>query len=304
MGKENVPKHILKIIKLNDISACRSYIKVITDYLFDLSFELKGKGFPSVRMAESAMWVQMMFTNALAFSKLLEGMPYAKDGLWLNPIIDHRMLYSLGRTMYENLIAFELIYIIPSNDDEKKLMYCLYEAAGYKEQLEVLSEELKEKNPDKTNEISKSFDAALAEAKSTLFYQTSSKHTQGIIYNALKSGRFRYIIQSDKTLKKIEWEEGIKCMGIKSEIFDGMYKYFSNLSHPSHWGQLQFEQSFEQILPEYINLACTATRYVITFLSLFIADFIKIVPEAQITLDKQPYDNQQLIQLYNEMFRK
>ncbi|MGN0278142.1 MAG: hypothetical protein ACI4C4_02170 [Lachnospiraceae bacterium] len=304
MGKENIPEHVLKIIKLDDIHACRSYLRVVTDYLFDLSFALRDKGYHSIRMAESSIWVQMMFTNALAFSKLLEGMPYAKDGLWLNPIIDHRMIYSLGRTMYENLIAFELVYIIPSNDDEKQLMYCLYEAAGYKEQLEVLSDDLKARNPEKTKVIQDSLNAAISEAKATAFYQSANKQTQEVINNAFKSGRYRYVILPDKTLKKVEWDDGMKCMGIQSDIFDGMYKYFSNLSHPSHWGQLQFEQSFEKLQPEYINLACTATRFVLSFLSLFIVDFMKLVPEAKDVLNQQTYDNQQMIQFFNGIFRK
>lgn len=303
MGKNNIPEHVLSIINLDNLSACRSYIRVVTDYLFDLSYALKGKTFDSLLMAETTIWVQMMFTNAMAILKLLEGMPYAKDELLLNPIIDHRMIFSLGRTMYENLITFELIYIIPSNEDEKHLIYCLYEAAGYKEQLEVLSDELRIRNPEKIKEIQRSLDAAISEAKASTSYKSANQLTQGVIDNALNSGKFRYVIQPDKTLKKIEWDEGIRCMGIQSDIFNGMYKYFSNLSHPSHWGQLQFEQSFEKPQPEYIHLACTATRYVITFLSLFIADFMKLVPEAKDVLNKQPYDNQQMIQLYNEIFR-
>lgn len=303
MGKENIPKHVLKIINLDDIPACRTYLRIVTDYLFDLSFALKEKGYHSVRMAESPIWVQMMLTNTLAILKLLEGMPYAKDGICLNPIIDHRMIYSLVRTMYENLITFELVYIIPSNDDEKKMMYCLYEAAGYKEQLEVLSDDMKARNSEITKGIQEALDAAISEAKASDFYQSADKHIQWVIDNALRNGKFRYVIQPDRTLKKVEWDEGFKCMGVQSDIFDGMYKYFSNLSHPSHWGQLQFEQSFENLQPEYTNLACTATRYVLSFLSLFIADFMKLVPEAQNILNKQPHDNQQMIQLFNGMFR-
>lgn len=303
MGKNNIPEHVLSIIKLDHLSACRSYIRVVTDYLFDLSYALKRKTFDSLLMAETPIWVQMMFSNAMAILKLLEGMPYAKDELLLNPIIDHRMIFSLGRTMYENLITFELIYIIPSNEDEKHLIYCLYEAAGYKEQLEALSDDLKTRKPEKTKEIQRSLDAAISEAKASTFYKSANQQTQGVIDNALNSGKFRYVIQPDKTLNKIEWDEGIRCMGIQSDIFNGMYKYFSNLSHPSHWGQLQFEQSFEKPQPEYIHLACTATRYVITFLSLFIADFMKLVPEAKDVLNNQPYDNQQMIKLYNGLFR-
>jgi len=51
MGKGVIPEHVMKILKLDDIPACRAYLRVMTDYLFDLSFALKGKGYTSVRMA-------------------------------------------------------------------------------------------------------------------------------------------------------------------------------------------------------------------------------------------------------------
>lgn len=303
MDESNISDKIKRIMLLNDISACQEYLKVLTDYLFDVILKLHGKKFSSVRMNESGIWVQMMFTNTLAFSKLLEGMSYERDDKRLNPIIDHRMIFSLGRTMYENLIIFELLYILPTDEDKKTLIYDLYEAAGYKEQLDVLLNEEKQRYPDRVKEIEDSLDGVKSEAHSTLFYTNSTEQVKQTIDNAINSGKFRYRFNSDGTLKKVEYDEGMELIEVNSEIFTGMYKYFSNLSHPSHWGQLQFEQSFDAIKPEYISLACTATKYVVTFLCLFINDFKKISEDAKQVLAEQSPDNQQLIMLYNHMFR-
>ena len=303
MEESVVPDKIKRIMLLNDIPACQEYLKVLTDYLFDLILKLHGKKYSSVRMNESGIWVQMMFTNTLAFSKLLEGMSYVRDDIRMNPIIDHRMIYSLGRTMYENLITFELLYILPADDDKKTLIYDLYEAAGYKEQLEVLSNEEKQKHPDRVKEIEDSLNGVMSEAQSTLFYTSSTEQVKQIVDNAIHNGKFRYRFNPDGTMKKVEYDEGMELIDVNSEIFTGMYKYFSNLSHPSHWGQLQFEQSFDAIKPEYISLACTATKYVVTFICLFINDFKNISDEAKQVLAEQSPDNQQLIMLYNHMFR-
>lgn len=302
MQSNNIPEYLRQITSLRDISACKAYIKVFTDFLFDLMNELRDKkvSYSSERMSEADIWVQMIFTNALAISRLLDGISYERKGVRLNPFIDHRMVFALTRTLYENLIAFELVYILPFDDDKKTFMYYLYAAAGYKEQLESLSG-VRDKYPEKVASINESLTDAEQKVKSTEYYKNADNKL--VIDNALKSGRYRYRINGKGVLERVEWENGMKVIGVNREDFDGLYKYFSNLSHPSHWGQLQFQQSFESQRPEYINLVCFATSCVILFLSIFVKDFERLVPETCEVLSVQAYDNRQMIMLYEHRFR-
>lgn len=302
MQSNNIPEYLRQITSLRDISACKAYIKVFTDFLFDLMNELRDKkvSYSSERMSEADIWVQMIFTNALAISRLLDGISYERKGVRLNPFIDHRMVFALTRTLYENLIAFELVYILPFDDDKKTFMYYLYAAAGYKEQLESLSG-VRDKYPEKVASINESLTDAEQKVKSTEYYKNADNKL--VIDNALKSGRYRYRINGKGVLERVEWENGMKVIGVNQEDFDGLYKYFSNLSHPSHWGQLQFQQSFESQRPEYINLVCFATSCVILFLSIFVKDFERLVPETCEVLSGQAYDNRQMIMLYEHRFR-
>lgn len=302
MQSNNIPEYLRQITSLRDISACKAYIKVFTDFLFDLMNELRDKkvSYSSERMSEADIWVQMIFTNALAISRLLDGISYERKGVRLNPFIDHRMVFALTRTLYENLIAFELVYILPFDDDKKTFMYYLYAAAGYKEQLESLSG-VRDKYPEKVASINESLTDAEQKVKSTEYYKNADNKL--VIDNALKSGRYRYRINGKGVLERVEWENGMKVIGVNREDFDGLYKYFSNLSHPSHWGQLQFQQSFESQRPEYINLVCFATSCVILFLSIFVKDFERLVPETCEVLSGQAYDNRQMIMLYEHRFR-
>lgn len=302
MQSNNIPEYLRQITSLRDISACKAYIKVFTDFLFDLMNELRDKkiSYSSERMSEADIWVQMIFTNALAIFRLLDGISYERKGVRLNPFIDHRMVFALTRTLYENLIAFELVYILPFDDDKKTFMYYLYAAAGYKEQLESLSG-VRDKYPEKVASINESLTDAEQKVKSTEYYKNADNKL--VIDNALKSGRYRYRINGKGVLEKVEWENGMKVIGVNREDFDGLYKYFSNLSHPSHWGQLQFQQSFESQRPEYINLVCFATSCVILFLSIFVKDFERLVPETCEVLSGQAYDNRQMIMLYEHRFR-
>lgn len=304
MQSNNIPEYIRKIISLRDISACKAYIKVFTDFLFDLMKELGEKkiSHSSERMSEADIWVQMIFTNALAISRLLDGISYERKGVRLNPFIDHRMVFALTRTLYENLIAFELVYILPLDDDKKTFMYYLYAAAGYKEQLDCLSGD-RDKYPERIASINEALTDAEQKAKSTEYYKNVDIDNKRVIDNALKSGRYRYRINEKGVLEKAEWENAMKMIGVNSEALDGLYKYFSNLSHPSHWGQLQFQQSFESQKSEYINLVCYATRCVILFLSIFVKDFERLVPETCEVLSGQAYDNRQMIMLYEHRFR-
>lgn len=302
MQSNNIPEYLRQITSLRDISACKAYIKVFTDFLFDLMNELRDKkvSYSSERMSEADIWVQMIFTNALAISRLLDGISYERKDVRLNPFIDHRMVFALTRTLYENLIAFELVYILPFDDDKKTFMYYLYAAAGYKEQLESLSG-VRDKYPEKVASINESLTDAEQKVKSTEYYKNADNKL--VIDNALKSGRYRYRINGKGVLERVEWENGMKVIGVNREDFDGLYKYFSNLSHPSHWGQLQFQQSFESQRPEYINLVCFATSCVILFLSIFVKDFERLVPETCEVLSGQAYDNRQMIMLYEHRFR-
>lgn len=304
MDNKNIPEHIQYILNLDNIDSCQSYIRVMTDYLFDLLFTLKDKQGASYLIDESTVFVQMMFTNTLAYSKLLEGVYYVRDNKFFKRIIDHRMLFTLGRTMYECLLAFELIFIIPSNDDDKQLIYSLYKAKGLKEQLDLLSKNVSNTCNETFNELKKVYDEVVEEVNSTEYYQQANNTTKKMIDNALRAGKYRYLIQSDKSLKKVEWSEGIKLMGIESDAFDGMYKLFSNLSHPTYLGQLQYEMSFDSEQPEYIFLSCYATMWILSFQSFFIADLIKIYPEAKEIFDKQSTEDQLLIEFYNHQYRK
>ena len=60
----------------------------------------------------------MMFTKAKMFLKLLEGSSHTDGTYSLHHLIDHTVLFTIVRTAYEQLCAFEVIYVLPDTEEK------------------------------------------------------------------------------------------------------------------------------------------------------------------------------------------
>lgn len=276
---ESNDEKIIRLLNISDLKASKECLRLMIELYLEVGYSLKDKGYPSARMAESGVWLQMIMTNAMSISKLLSGSSIQSNPL--SSIIDHQMIFTLTRRMYESLLAFEILYIVPDTEDKRSILYGMFLAAGYREKLGVLSKEQQEKFPEKTRELEKWLEGAIKNVKNTDLYKTLSNNNRQKIDNGLLNSKFRYVIDENLDVRFVDWPNGADVLKFKPDLFNTMYKYFSNLAHPTHYGLLQFAQSFEGEDPEYTRLATFGVRLSLIFMSVFMQDYSIVVPEVQ-----------------------
>lgn len=134
--------------KLDSLDDCCAYMRIMTDFYYDVIFTTSPKPVTSCALNDSRTWLQMMFSKGVHFCNALQGFEYAKGLRHLNRITDHTILFSLVRDMFESYIVFRLIYSLPQTDDQRQILYYLYCHAGLQEHFDSISSIVKEKNQE------------------------------------------------------------------------------------------------------------------------------------------------------------
>ncbi|MBO4587466.1 MAG: hypothetical protein J5711_01005 [Bacteroidales bacterium] len=296
-----------RIVKLDTLESCRDYMKVMTDFYFDTIFVTCGKPVHSVNLNDARTWLQMMFSKSVHFARALEGFDYYKGFLHLNRITDHTVLFSLVRDMFESYISFGLIYTLPSTEQQSDLLYYLFAHAGLQERFDNLSEDAQSNNPEWLRDQKQQIDAC----KQNIYENELYKNNEGVrkvVDNALKSkvNKYRYRFADDNLMVFVPYEqdETLKLLGINSSVFEGIYHYFSLMTHPSAVAIDQFSVAYKNLEEGSIMLASTATRYAISILSLFIREYAKLFPEVQTLFSMLSKSKCHLLSLYGDIVIK
>ena len=172
------------------------------------------------------IWMQTLFSEGFHFLSLLDGIGYNKGIDRLKPIIDPSVLFSIARRIYESVIAFELLFIIPNSEDKRTILYNLFMAHGLSERLKNLDEKMRSHNPERVAEEQKDIDECLKEIESTELYSKLDQQTKNIIHNAFGK-KFRYIFKEDNSLEFVNYDDADNLLRIKNDILKGTYSYFS-----------------------------------------------------------------------------
>lgn len=296
-----------QIVKLNTLQSCRDYMKVMTDFYFSTIIATGKKPVHTVNLNDARTWLQMMFSKGVHFTKALEGFDYSKGFCHLNRITDHTVLFSLVRDMYESYITFRLIYTLPSTEQQSDLLYYLFAHAGLQERFDNLSEDAKSNNPEWLRDQQQQIYAC----KHNIFENELYKNNEGVrkaVDNALKPkvNRYRYRFAEDNQMVFVPYEqdETLKLLGINSSVFEGMYHFFSLMTHPSYVAIDQFSVAYKNLEEGSVMLASTATRYAISILSLFIREYAKLFSEVQTQFSMLPESKRHLISLYGDIVIK
>lgn len=243
--------------------------------------------------------LQMFFTKGLAVSKLLEGISYRHGTVSLNPIIDHTQLFILARNLCETLSAYELICVIPDSEEKRLIMENLFENSGYGYRLRFYSEEMQKKYSEQYLQELQIVETARKTIRSTKYYQSLSPEQKKDFKNyVIKKKSFQVILQDDG-FRTLSWQEALHEYVAPNGLFDNIYTYFCLNTHPSIISMNQFDQAFAAINPEYPHMCLTAILYMISFLSMFLQEYIAVFPKAKEIFERQDEDIKGLLTLYD-----
>lgn len=296
-----------QIVKLNTLQSCRDYMKVMTDFYFSTIIATGKKPVQAVNLNDARTWLQMMFSKGVHFTKALDGFEYSKGLCHLNRITDHTVLFSLVRDFFESYIAFKLIYTLPETEEQSDLIYYLFAHAGLQERFDNLSEDIKTHNPEWVQDQKRQIDACKQNIFNNGLY-VNNECVRRIVDNALRPNvnKYRYYFTVDNQMVFVQYEQVdiLKLLGINSSVFEGMYHYFSQMTHPSYVAIEQFSVAYKNLDEGAIMLASTATRYAITILSLFIREYAKLYSEVNNLFSMQPEPQRHLMSLYGDIVIK
>ena len=302
--KELTIEEVRKFVQLDTIGDCKQHLRVILDFYFDVIKSPEGRKANSYIEDDRNIWMQTMFSKGCQFISLLDGVGYSKGTIRLKPIIDFSILFTIARSVYESLIAFELLFVLPKTDDQQTIIYNLFMAQGLSERLKDLDEEMRSHNPTRVQEEQNDIDDCRKAIEDTELYKTLDKQTKATIDNALGYGkRFRYIFKEDNTMEYIQYEKAYTLLNVKENLFDNLYSFFSLHGHPSYLSLIQFRDAYKDEYRADKEMAKHATQCVLAFMSIFIVDYMNLVPEIKVMYDKLEEPRRFAIGMYEDAMR-
>lgn len=302
--KELTIEEVRKFVQLDTIDDCKQYLRVMLDFYFDVFKSPFGRKAASYIEDDRNIWMQTMFSKGCQFTSLLDGVGYSKGTIRLKPIIDFSILFTIARNVYESLIAFELLFVLPKTDDQQTIIYNLFMAQGLSERLKDLDEEMRSHNPTRVQEEQNDIDDCRKAIEDTELYKTLDKQTKATIDNALGNGKkFRYIFKGDNTMEYIQYEKAYTLLNVKESLFDNLYSFFSLHGHPSYLSLIQFRDAYKDEYRADKEMAKHATQCVLAFMSIFIVDYMNLVPEIKVMYDKLEEPRRFAIGMYEDAMR-
>lgn len=302
--KQLTIEEVQKFVQLDTIDDCKQYLSVMLDFYFDVIKSPEGRKATSYIEDDRNIWMQTLFSEGIHFLSLLDGVGYNKGIVRLKPIIDPSVLFSIARRIYESVIAFELLFIIPNSKNKRTILYNLFMAHGLSERLKNLDEKMRSHNPERVAEEQKDIDECLKEIESTELYSKLDQQTKNIIHNAFGK-KFRYVFKEDNSLEFVNYDDADNLLRIKNNILKGTYSFFSLHGHPSYASIFQFRDAFKNDnRADTSIMAPYATQCVLAFMSIFIVDYTKLVPEIKVMYDNLDEPRKFAIGMFESTMRR
>ena len=302
-SKKLTLEDVRKLVRMETIDDCKQYMKVMLDFYYDVIMSPSGRKASSYIEDDRNLWLQTMFSKGCQFEFLLEGVGYSKGISHLNPIIDFSILFTIARRVYESLIVFELLFVLPKTDEHQTIVYNLFMSHGLSERLKDLDEDVKRNNQARVQDEQNDIEECKKTIESTKLYKILDKQTKATRDNALMNRKYRYLFKEDNTMEFVQYEDAYKLLNVKENLFNSIYSFFSLHGHPSYLSLIQFRDAFKNDYRADIYMAKHATQCILSFMSIFIVDYMKLNPEAKTVYDKLEEPRRFAIGMYEDSMR-
>lgn len=293
---------VFKLTQMRSLEDCKRYVRVMLDFYFEVIQSSEGRKCSSALDEDRNIWLQQMFSMGCHFLSLLDGVGYQKGIDRLNPIVDPDVLFTIGRRMYESVVVFDTLFVIPKDKDRQTILYNLFMAHGLSERLKDLDEEMKNHHPERVASEEADIAACKDAIVSCPLYEQFDNQTKKQI-DFIFGKKFRYVITDDYKLEFVEFDKAYLHLGVKEELFQSLYSFFSLHGHPSYLSVCQFRDAFKPGVRSDWMMAQHATQCALSFMSIFIVDYMKLNPEVKAMYDKMEMPRRFAIGMYEDAMR-
>ena len=224
------------------------YLDWLIDFYFKVMVALRYVGFKNEFRAEMSLGVQMMFTKAKSFRNLLGGFNHTDGINTLFRLTDHTVLFTLVRTAYEQLCAFEIVNIIPKTQDEQIVMENAYVASGLVNRQKLFTEDALKRNIEVLNEEQCIIEECKNRIHNTELYKSlTEKEQKELDKTIFTKGEYQIVFSQGKYNPHVGWDHVRDYIGLDTDILHGLYKYACNMAHPSYLSVIQFKEAYKKL---------------------------------------------------------
>lgn len=303
MELEKLRLEYLRLSRCSTIQDSYDLLNIYADYFLQTIKNHHTEPVKTVADRDARMINQMIFTKVLHIRQVVNGVSFtSSDGTSLNSIIDPTIVASLIRNVYETVSMFNLIYRHTKTDDEKLILYNLWAIAGlnYRQKFESLI--VTPENEQKLKDEKRHIDNLVIEIEKTQLYIGLDQKDKEKIQTKIKEKDFKIRFDNNKVIF-LHWQELCDTMGVKFGLFDKIYTYFSQYSHPSNVAVFQFGEMFYNEDKAFLDLTNYNLRELFILLSIFIADYIHLFPNTLKTFESLPLISQLVLNGHNKIVR-
>ena len=279
------------------------YFDWLIDFYFKVMVALRPVGFKYKFRAEISLGVQMMFTKAKSFRNLLGGFSHTDGINTLFRLTDHTVLFTLVRTAYEQLCAFELVNIIPNTQEKQIVMENAYVASGLVNRQKLFTEDALKRNIEVLNEEQCIIEECKNRIHNTELYKSlTEKEQKELDKTIFTKGEYQIVFSQGKYNPHVGWDHVRDYIGLDTDILHGLYKYACNMAHPSYLSVIQFKEAYKGNAMN--NLKETAIMQFTAIMSVYIGDFLSAFPEVRHVYDELDEESKFMVDMYKDGFRE
>lgn len=303
MNTEELRKEIERLTSLDTIDDLFDLTDIFERFLYKV-MESQDFSEKTAQESDAMTIIQMVFVKLISAKKLLSGVDYNdKDsGDTLNNLIDPTTIAAHVRDTFETISAFYTVFVKPETEDEKLILYNLWVLSG----LNYRQEFTKSAAGSDVNQIlsddQKLIDELTQQIENCALFKTLDDENKGIVQAAILNKDFLIVID-DKKVKCLSWQDALKNMNLKKNLFDDAYSYFSFYSHPSNVSVFQFNEMFGEENSAYIDIAKYNFKNLMVLMSIFIHDYIRLIPDKLKIYESLSLKDQLMIDAFNVLFR-
>lgn len=295
-------EEVAKITRMENLHDCKRYLTIMLDFYYDAIQSPEGRRAFSALEADRNIWLQQMFSMGCHFCSLLDGVGYQRGFDKMNPIIDPDVLFTIARRMYESVVIFDALFILPTDEDHQTILYNLFIAHSLSERMKDLDESMKDNDPERVALEEKDIRECKNAILNCPLYTHLDMQTKKQIDFAFGK-KYRYFFTEDDKLDFINYETSYKLLRVKKDLFEHQYSFFSLHGHPSYLSVCQFRDAFIPGVRADIMMAKHATQCALSFLSIFIIDYMKLNPGVRAMYDNMDEPSQFAIGMYEDAMR-
>lgn len=304
MKENEILLEYYRLLNLKTLSDCNDLADIFLEHLWNIINIHGHVEVPTYAHKDAYMINQMMFTKLSHLKVLLKGVGYkGNDGINLNNVVDPTVVSTLVRNVFETTAMFNLIFRQTNSDEEMMIIYNLWSIAGLNYRQRFDSSITLDESKQKIDEEKKLIVSLTNQILESNKYKGLIPKSQDKILSRIEAKDYRIVFKGNKVNCYTSWQDLCEVMNLNKEIFENIYTYFSLYSHPSQVAVFQFEDMFRKHDEAFKSLTAFNLKYCFTFLSIFIADYINLFPNAKDIFEKLDIKKQVAIDSLNILLR-